>query len=387
MKRFLGTLFLASIIMVNLSCGDGTNVSDALSGAPAGYKFTDTNGNAITSITRGTAAQLRSDAGNVIIQFTTSGSVNFTDLVTDRNTTKTIAHFPSDTEKAGLTGNVVLFIPCAADSTQVRVCPDATALTDVLEGCTNVVTLSSATPTSGNYTWDNVTTRSGATDCQVSATVANFGTGGEGISGPPVLTADDYPNVGVCVSTSKSVDVTSAEFKAAIAAATSFTFMHKPYGSDADIPFICGKQGTWNPSDTNAFAATNLINSTDSVAGIFTGDNVFICNSGFTFASNNKGFHDATTFRGEIRFTVGSTTYRARMRFTVTGTNAGKTLASLSLTDADVTMTNVIGTALSTVADVRNLWATNPSGFTINAVGNSTTQITTSGGFICAQTE
>ncbi len=212
--------------------------------------------------------------------------------------------------------------------------------------------------------------------------------GGGGGGGGVVLTAEDFPTVGVCAT--NLVDVTGATFKAALAAATSFTFLHKPYTTDADIPFICGTQGTWDPSDAAAFDVTKDLAMADAMADLLAGmfGHVFICNTGFGFtAGASEGFHDATAYRGELTFAANGITYRARVRFTVTGTDAGKTLASLGLTTAGVTLTDGSGTPIATVGAMRDLLAANPTAITVNAVAGGTTRITATGGFICADTQ
>jgi hypothetical protein len=381
--------FVALVAAFTLTFCGGSGTTDALSNAPAGFTFTDTSGNTISTVARGTAVQLRDASGNVVLQFSTNGTVNFANLTAGRDTTKSLAHFPSSSDKSGLTGNLVLYTPCEATTTEVHVCPSSTSLTDTATGCTGEITLTQAAATSGNYTWDNATTRTGAEDCQVSAAVANFGTGAFGeATGQPVLTTEDFPTVGVC--STGTVDVTSDDFKNALAAATSFTFLHKPYATDADIPFICGKEGTWDPSEADAFDGENTLNMTDTIANLAAGafGNVFICYDGFGFAGGSPdGFNDAGTYRGELKFTANSTTYRARFRFTVAGTGAGQTFPALGITSADVGMTDSTGSALTILGDVRDLFAASPTNITTNAVTNSTTQVTTTGGFICAGTE
>ena len=379
---------LGSAIALTFCGGGGGAANDILANAPAGFTFTNTSGNAITSVSRGTAAQLRDSAGNILLQFTTGGTVNFTNVVAGRDAAKTFVHFSATTDKSGLSGTIIMFVPCGATANQVNVCPNASSLGDVTVGCAGEGTLTQTAKTSGNYTWDNATTHTGTDDCQVSASVDNFGTGAFSAASPtPVLTAEDFPDVGVCKT--GTIDVTSSAFKAAIAGATSFTFMHKPWVSDADNPFICGRQGVWDPNDPQAFDKTNTLNMTDTLSNIFTGvfGYVFICNTGFAFASSNYGFHDATTYRGELKFTSGSNTYRGRVRFTVTGTDAGKTLAGLGLLLTDVTLTDASDTALTTVGDVQNLLSASPVFITVNAVAKGATHITATGGFICAGTE
>ncbi|OGQ04706.1 MAG: hypothetical protein A3F82_08400 [Deltaproteobacteria bacterium RIFCSPLOWO2_12_FULL_44_12] len=213
---------------------------------------------------------------------------------------------------------------------------------------------------------------------------SNAGTeiGSSGVS----LTSNDFSTVGVC---SGSLDVTTTTIKNALAAATSFTFMEKTFTSDADNPFICGKQGTWDPSTAGAFATTNAtVLFADLLTNIIQGTRgtIMMCNTGFDFTEVDYGFHDADTFRGELTFTDGTTTYRVRLRFTVTGTDAGKTLASLGLTLADISLTDGNDAALTTAQDILNLFAANPSSITIKVKAGGTTRITGTGGIICAKT-
>jgi hypothetical protein len=217
---------------------------------------------------------------------------------------------------------------------------------------------------------------------------SSSGGGGGGGGGGVVLTADDFPNVGVCATA--NVDLTAQTFKDAIAAATGVALFHKPYSTDAVIPFICGKQGVWDPSEADAFDTVSSIDITDLIVDILGGalGQVFICNDGFTFAGTNFGFHSATTFRGELFFqTNDPSSFRVRVRFTVTGADADATLASLNLTTADITLTDGSGNVLTSVADVLTLFAADPTNVTVNVVSNGTTHITATGGVICAETQ
>jgi hypothetical protein len=213
-----------------------------------------------------------------------------------------------------------------------------------------------------------------------SSSSSGGGGGGSGVT----LTADDFPTVGVC--STGTVDATGDALKTAIAAATSFTFLHKPYASDADIPFICGKQGAWDPSEAGAFDATNVLSPSDLISDILGGafGSVFICNDGFAFAQGNQGLHGATAFRGELTFDSGGTTYRVRLRFTVTGTDADATLASLGLATTDISLTDGSGTMITTVAELMALFAADPTNIAVNVVANGTTLISATGGVICA---
>ncbi|MFQ5561340.1 MAG: hypothetical protein ACE5FU_12270 [Nitrospinota bacterium] len=199
------------------------------------------------------------------------------------------------------------------------------------------------------------------------------------------LTSNDFPSTGVC---SGGMDVTTTAFTAAVAGATSFTFMHKPFSSDADIPFICGKEGVWDASDATAFGDSNTsILFSDTIASLITGTrgSVMICNTGFDFTQLDYGFHDATTFRGEITFTDGTKTHRARFRFTVSGADAGKTLASLGLALTDLVVTDGSDNVLSNGTAIFNLLSASPTNVTLKVKSGGTTHITATGGIICAK--
>lgn len=219
----------------------------------------------------------------------------------------------------------------------------------------------------------------------VSACGGSSGGGSGGTGDDPNLSAFDFPDVGVCDT--GSTDVDDATFKAALATLTEFTFVHFPYSSDADIPFICGKQGVWDPSDPKAFSAfTADIPITTATTNLIQGalGNVLICNTGFVFADpDSAGLHDATTWRGELLYEVGGRIYRVRVRFTVSGADAGKTLASLGITPADLKLTDNAGNELTTLGNVLALFATNPGSVSVNVVSNGTTHINALGRVIC----
>lgn len=216
-----------------------------------------------------------------------------------------------------------------------------------------------------------------------SSTGSGTTSGTSGVS----LTTSDFPDDGVC---SGSINVTTDSFKAAMAALTSFIFLHETYSSDADIPFICGLQGTWNPGTAGAFAAQGTVPLSDTTTSAIQTQNLMICNTGFDFTQLDYGFNDAGTYRGEFTFTDGTTTHRARMRYTVTGTNAGRTLASLGLTLADISLTDGNDNALTNISNVRDLFAAGPTSMTIKVKSggaNGTTHITATGGVICAKVQ
>lgn len=210
-------------------------------------------------------------------------------------------------------------------------------------------------------------------------------TEGPGIGDSAMLAPTDFPSVGVCAT--GSTDLSDATLLADLAAFTEFTFVHLPYTSDADIPFICGREGTWDPSDPNAFAAfTADIPVTTTMTNFIQGamGNVLICNTGFAFADpNTAGLHDATTYHGEVFFETGGRIHRARMRFTVSGTDADKTLADLGITAADLKLQDRNENELATIADVQALIAANPASISVQLVSNSTVHITALGRMIC----
>ena len=212
-------------------------------------------------------------------------------------------------------------------------------------------------------------------------------TAGKGDSA--LLSTNDYPNVGVCDM--GSTDVTEAGFLTALGNMTQFTFIHFPYSSDADLPFICGREGIWDPGNAEAFSKANSnIPATTPITQVLQGflGNVLICNSGFAFSDpSSGGFHDANTYRGELTWTDAGTTYRLRVRFTVSGDNAGKTLASLGITPSDLKFQDSAGNELATIGDVLQLFVKNAGSVTVKVVSGTTTHITALGRVICWDTE
>ncbi len=182
-KIILVSLVLFGGVLSLTSCGEDTTI-DSLSNAPAGFAFTNTTGNVISGVTRGTAVQLRADSDDIILQFTTNSNVDFTNVVAGRDAANTLAHFPAATDKAGLEGSIVMFVPCSAAVTDVHVCPLAASMGQISVGCAAELVLTAEAPTSGNYTWNNAATHAGTDDCQISASVDNFGTGGFGLTSP-----------------------------------------------------------------------------------------------------------------------------------------------------------------------------------------------------------
>ncbi len=180
-KKF--SVFLASwtlaLFLGWISSGCGSS-SYTLINPPSGFVFTDSSGNVITSSSANSNVQLRtSDGENILFQFQVNSNVNFQNVVAARNLNNSVVHFPSNSDKAGITGTVNLFTPCYPAQNTTRVCPSATTLTDVAASCTDQILLTVTEPVSGDYAWANPT-RSGINDCQIQADISNFNTGGSG---------------------------------------------------------------------------------------------------------------------------------------------------------------------------------------------------------------
>lgn len=210
---------------------------------------------------------------------------------------------------------------------------------------------------------------------------------GEGDSA--TLSTTDFPNAGVCAT--GSTDVTAQGLLDMLAAATQFEFLQKPYGGDdADISFICGLNAVWDPNDANAFVKSSIYATTTLIADFLsvTFAPIYICNTGFGFqagATATAGLHEAETYRTELILSDGASSVRIRIRFTASGTDVGKTLASLGLSGADFSLTAADGTVLTTVADVLALFAASPGSITLNLVSGTpaTTHLTALGRIIC----
>lgn len=222
------------------------------------------------------------------------------------------------------------------------------------------------------------------TSCGGSTSSSGSGAG-EGDSA--ALSTTDFPNNGICSTGSQ--DVTVQTLLDMLANATQVEVLLKPYTSDADIPFICGLNAVWDPSDANAFARSTTFATTIPVSDILgvTLGAIYICNTGFGFeatASATAGLHEAETYRGELILTDASAnTVRIRLRFTISGTDVGKTLASLGLSAADFSLTNTNGITLTTVTDVLALFAASPGSVTVNLTSGTTTHLTALGRIIC----
>jgi hypothetical protein len=163
-------------------CGATSAVEYSLSNPPAGFVFTNTAGNQVDKMGSGSTAQLRDTSGKILLQFFVNGLINFQNVVAGRDSTRTLIHFPAASDKYGLSGYLLLFLPCTATTDEVHVCPSAATLSEVTSGCTGELTLTAANPASGAYTWSNASTKTDIDDCQIKANVSDFGTGAFGIS-------------------------------------------------------------------------------------------------------------------------------------------------------------------------------------------------------------
>jgi hypothetical protein len=210
---------------------------------------------------------------------------------------------------------------------------------------------------------------------------------GEGDSA--TLSTTDFPTTGICAT--GSTDVTVQALLDMLGNATQVEFQHKPYNNDdANIPFICGLNAVWDPSDGNAFGASTIFATTTPVTDI-TGQLLFgaiyLCNTGFGFqpgAAATAGLHEAETYRAELILTdAQANQIRIRIRFTVSGPDAGATLASLGLSSTDFTLQDSNGNNLAAVSDVLALFAADAGSVTVNLVSNSTTHITALGRVVC----
>lgn len=177
-------LLSVMLIIVAAGCGGSSSTTpttnDTLANAPSGASFTDVNGNTITEVAQGTTAYLSDSSDNKILAFTTSGNVDFSNVTANRSSFASIVHFPSSTDKAGLTGTLILYMPCSDQYDQINICPSATSLADTVIGCEGATTITAPASGSGAYTWDNIIGRAANDDCLLSAAVDDFGTGAYG---------------------------------------------------------------------------------------------------------------------------------------------------------------------------------------------------------------
>lgn len=154
------------------------------SNSPTGFDFVDSDGNPITSVAAESTITvfLRDTASNTsVLAFTANGDVDFTNVTAGTFGHKSWVHFPALADKAGITGNVTLFIPATPDATRVVICPEADDVTAITAECPSVVSLTAEAPTHGNYTWANPD-RLDDDPFEIVCPIENFGTGGMGES-------------------------------------------------------------------------------------------------------------------------------------------------------------------------------------------------------------
>ncbi len=387
------------------SGGDSDSTSDAVANAPTGFIFTDADGNTISGTTRGATAQLRASSGETVLAFTTDGDVDFSNVTVARTSSRSVVHFPTSDDKAGLTGTLTLFVPCDSRTNQVRICPSAATTDETATGCSGELTVSTGTATSGAYTFGNASSRSGVTDCQVTANVADFGTGAlsEASSGvQPLLATADFPDVSPC--TDRNVLPNDADFITAINNASAVKHIHLTYGSDTDIPAICGKEGSWNPSSvtgTSRTLGTNTFGNTmheDFFGSIYSAcsGTAGICRSTFPgfgtcSASTDNGFPAAGTYRGEGCIESSGSIYLFRVRATVSGDGADKKFSEVSgnlSNQTDLVLFDSSGNRTETKAAVKAMAVANPAdlSFTLrNNIDNSITYLNVRWEVICVK--
>lgn len=423
MKRGLVTIAIMLILFRAVpgpwGCGgttgtdSGTSTTDSLGGAPTGSVFTDSDGNTVSSTTRGSTAQLRDSSDNVLLAFTTDGSVDFTNVTATRTSSKAVVHFPSSTDKEGLTGTLVMYLPCDARTNQVRVCPSATTEDETSTSCSGVLALNATTSTSGSYTWDNASTRTGTTDCQVSASVENFGTGAFGeasSSAQPALATTDFPDVSPC--SDRNVLPNDADFLTAINNAASVNHIHLSYNTevalataDGDIPAICGLEGSWDPSAVTGSRRSVVLNTFSntlhddffaSTASACMDGTAGICRSTFPgfnscSLSTDEGFPAAGTFRGDGCLEAGGSVYYFRTRATVSGDGADKKFSEVSgslSNQTDLVIFDSDGNRVETKAAVKTMATENPADFSFtvrNNIDNSITYLNVRWEVICVK--
>lgn len=315
-----------------VSCGGGDGGGTfTLSGAPTGFTFTDESGNAITSANSGAKAQLRDTDGNVLFEFTVSGNVNFANVTTARSDTKALVHFPSASDKGGITGTVTLYVPCSSHQNSIVLCPGATSLDDVTTTCTGAIQLYPGSATGSNYTFANATTKSADTTlCQAQADIANFATGGTGNTILPTLTDADLPNTAPC---GDQTILTDATFWADLQAVTGNVY--RQYFDDpvpTNYAAVCGYGGNFTAGrvdfvDLHFYGdrLNDLISDADHPD---KGAGAGVC--GDNWPPNS--FPKAGTYRHDYRVTANGRTYEYRVRATLTaagGTVLGQPIAAV----------------------------------------------------------
>lgn len=169
-----------SLLLLHSNCGDSTSTPTgtlALGTAPVGLYFTSAGGATVTMANAGDVVELRNSAGDVIVSFTVESDTDLSGIVAGKVNGVVYAHFPS---VDGLTGDIILYVPCDATTNTVYVTPGAQSATQVSKNkeSDKVITLTTVNPgpTQG-YTFANAATRVENEDCQITADVSVFSTG------------------------------------------------------------------------------------------------------------------------------------------------------------------------------------------------------------------
>lgn len=173
MKKYF---VLWGLVFFCVSCGHGR---DPLINPPSGFIFTNSSGDEIVRPSSDGLVQLRNGSGEKLLQFTYGAPINFNHVIAARTVEKSLLHFPSLTDKAGIVGTISFFVPCSPDQNALRICPGATTASAVASACSGELLLTTEAPSSGAYTWAN-TTRTGTDDCEVQVDIRDFNTGGSG---------------------------------------------------------------------------------------------------------------------------------------------------------------------------------------------------------------
>ena len=183
-RTLIGVAILALLM---LCAGCGANVSDmsSLMLAPAGFKYTNTEGNQIAFAEQGDTIQVRTNDGLMLLEFTMGRvTVSLDGAALGRNDIGTLVAFTRGITfeassnagvkaASGLPTEITVFVPCFLANTTLRVCPHETTLTDTSEGCTGEIDLTVEAPFVGGYAWLNPV-RTGDDDCEISGETTLF---------------------------------------------------------------------------------------------------------------------------------------------------------------------------------------------------------------------
>lgn len=333
-KNILMIIGTCACFALFFSCnGGGGGAALILSGTPSGFTFTDENGNAITSAGAGSTVQLRDANGNALFAFTANGDVDFSNVTAARSDTKALVHFPSDSDKAGISGTVTLYAPCDSHQNSIVLCPGATSLDDVTTTCSGAVTLSPGSATGSNYTFANAATKAaGTTLCQAQADIANFGTGGIGNIILPTLTAADLPTTAPCGDGGQDL-LTDTTFWGDLQAVTGDTWhqWYRQYYDAGSYAAACGYEGNFAAARGDSvdlyFYGDRLNGLIDDAGHPGLGAGAGVC--GDSYPPNS--FPKAGTYRHDYRVEANGRTYEYRVRATVSGSDAvvGKSIQNV----------------------------------------------------------